>query len=228
MSLQVSGQVQKGVLPSVASGTSSQPLTQGQFGEALVSELNARYGNLALTGSVFSISTAGAGQAQVAANLFSTAIATAQPIVGLYNPLTSNKNAVILKAYIGITAYPSAATLIGGFVYSVSAGQTITQAGTQGTNHLTFKQSGSTMVGLVNQALTGAVGSLIVLRPVPADNPPILQGTVAGDTPGFQIIEEQIEGSIIVPPGGVLGMFTGLTGTTSTFAAGLTWAELPL
>jgi len=133
-----------------------------------------------------------------------------------------------LKAYIGITAYPAAATNPGGFLWQVASGQSITQAGTAPINHSTLKASGSGMIGLVNQALTGATGSLLVLRPAPADNPNAVQGTLTGDTPGYQMIEEQIEGAVVIPPGGFFGLYTGLTGTTSTFSAGLTWAELPV
>lgn len=198
-------------------------------GAGTVQDIGGRYEEAAYRNNIYSITTAGAGQAQAAANLFSTAIATFQPIVGLYNLSTSPVRLSILKAWVGISAYPTAATITGSFMWVVSGGQNaITQAGTVPVSNSTFKQQGSQAIGLVNQALTGATGSLLVLRPLAATLPGALQGTVAGDTPGYPIIEEQVEGSIIVPPAGVLAIANGITGTTSTFVAGITWEEIPL
>jgi hypothetical protein len=205
-------------------------LRGGRKGGLVSQDVGGRYEEAAYRNAVYSISTGGAGQAQAAANLFSTAIATFQPIVGVYNPSNSPVRLSVLKAWVGISAYPASATITGAFMWVVSSGQnSITQAGTVPVSNSTFKQQGSQAVGLVNQALTGATGSLLVLRPMAATLPNAAQiSTLAGDTPGFSIYEEQTEGSIIVPPAGVLGIANGITGTTSTFVAGMMWEEIPL
>ena len=226
MALQITGQAQGIVQTTSQKSGAPSSISVGWHNELLASEMLPRYTYGTLTGNQYSISSAGAGQTQVAANLFSTAIATFQPIVGVYNPLTNNKNAVITKMWVGVVGQAASATVTGGFMLVVSSGQRITQAGTVPVNHLTLKQQGSTMIGLVNQALTGATGSLLVLRPVASTNPNTTN-TAPTITP-FSVYEEQTEGAIIVPPGGVIGIANGITGTTNTFQAGMSWIELPI
>ena len=226
MAQPITGQAQGIVLASSQKSGQPAAFSAGWHNEMVATELLPRYAYLALSGLVYSISSSGGGQTQVAANLFSTAIATFQPIVGLYNPLTNNKNAVILKAWVGNSAYPASATIPGGFFWVVSSGQSITQAGTVPTSNLTLKQTGSSVIGLVNQALTGATGSLITLRPLAATLQSIAEPATAVNT-SSPVLEEQTEGAIVIPPGGVIGIANGVTGTTSTFIAGMTWAELP-
>lgn len=206
------------------------PELRGNRKGALTSQdVGGRYEEAAYRGAIYSVSTAGAGQGQVGSNLFSTAIATFQPIVGVWNPSNSPVRLSILKVWMGIVGLPSAATNPGGFMFVVASGQNaITQAGTTPISQSTFLAKGSQAVGLVNQPLTGAVGSLLVLRPVSCSNPTGVQGTITGNQPAYGLTEEQTEGAIIVPPGGVLGIANGLTGTTATFQAGITWEEIPL
>src|SRR6266550_1523764 len=75
-------------------------------GASGVQDLGGRYEEATYRGVVYSLSTAGAGQTQAGANLFSTAIASFQPIVGVYNPSNSSVRLSILKAWVGISAYP--------------------------------------------------------------------------------------------------------------------------
>ena len=199
----------------------------GRTGELIVADAHGRYTETTYRAGVYSISSAGAGQAQVAANLFSTAIATFQPIVGIYNPTPNTINVAILKAWIGIVGQAASATVPGGFMWVVASNQNITQAGTTPINNFTLQAKGSRVVGLVNQALTGATGSLSVLRPIASMNPNVTNAA----TPtilGLSIFEDQVEGSIIVPPSGFVGIANGITGTTNTFQGGITWEEIPL
>jgi hypothetical protein len=227
MGMPVTGQAQGLVLNTSQKSGQPAALSTGWHNELVCTQLLPKFASLTLSGALFSVSSAGAGQAQVGANLFSTAIATSQPIVGVFNPSGSGKNAIITKAYIGISAFPASATATGGFLWAVASNQVITQAGTVPTNHLTLKQSGSSMVGIVNQALTGATGSLIVLRPMTCAIPNVAMPATA-TSGAFQIMEEEIEGAIVVPPGGFAGIYNGITGTTATFLGGLSWTELPV
>ena len=81
-------------------------------------------------------------------------------------------------------------------------------------------------------ALTGLSTNLTLLRASAliggaASNLSTLQ-TAAGLQPTQAgISEEHIEGSIIVPPGGVLALLSSGTAVAHSALAGLVWAEVP-
>jgi hypothetical protein len=230
MSLQVSGQVSRGSLPNVSSGTAAQPLTQGQFGDVLVSEVNARYSGLTNSGIVRSASVAGAGITLAATNLFSTAIATFTPILAIYNPSTSSVRLVVLQAWVGVTADPASAGVTGGFFWVGNNNQAITNtasAGSFNTGTFISGQGNGIGISISNATLTGAVGNPFMIRPISHLGIQTAQPATATATLS-PIIMEEVAGSISVPPGAYVAMANGISNTTATVIAGMTWAELPI
>jgi hypothetical protein len=82
------------------------------------------------------------------------------------------------------------------------------------------------VIGITNAALAGAIGNATVLRPMQAL---IQSATVTSQTTGLAVFPmEAVEGAIIVPPGGYLGIATGASIATGSVLAGMTWAEIPV
>jgi hypothetical protein len=77
----------------------------------------------------------------------------------------------------------------------------------------------------MSTALTGLVGSLAILRPSPitilnAAGP----GTAITQPQGVSV--DEVDGDIIVPPGGVLALLGMLSTTTVKLSVSITWAEV--
>ena len=203
----------------------------GEFSDVLITELMARYYQNTYRGQKFVCSTAGGGVQLAATHLFSTAIATFTPILALYNPLTSPVNLVLLKAWCGLTAAPLATiTQTGGFLLVGGAGQTITNAqSATPVNTKTLKASGSQAVGITNAALAGGVGNSTLLRPLSGD---VELVTATANVSGIigPVNQEEIAGSIIIPPGGYVGIANGISNAVAghLVTAGFEWDEVPV
>lgn len=210
----------------------------GEFTDLLVSELQARFYEWNYRGNVFStgmqltsVSNATFTTADALSATLSTA-ATSTPIVGLWNPLTSTVNAVILQATMDMVMTALQATGPGGYVWVGYAGNSAITVASQAApvNRKTLVAAGSQCKGLSGLALTGlaAVGNLLgasALSGGAAYNASLL-GTAAGFMTQAANATENIDGSIIVPPGGILGLFCGTTPVAHSAAASLTWAEI--
>lgn len=200
----------------------------GEYSELLISELMGRYYEQTYRGNKYAASIGGAGITLAAVNLFSTAIATFQPIFCLYNPLTSQINLAIQHLWCGVTADPASAGVTGGFFLVGNAGQSITNAaGVTPINLKTLKQLGSQAIPILNAVLAGAVGTPILIRPLQSTVIPTANGSTA--TPLISsVLTEEVAGSIIVPPGGYVGIANGISNTTAIVVAGGDWDEIPI
>lgn len=198
-------------------------------GGACVSELNARYYENTYRGLKYVASTAGGGVQLAATHLFSTAIGTFTPILALYNPLTSKVNLVIEQIWCGLTAAPLATlTQTGSFLLVGNSGQSITNAqSATPVSAVTLKASGSQAVGVANAALAGAIGNPLVLRPLTAD---VALVTATANATGIlaPVQVEDIGGSLIVPPGGYVGIANGISNAVAghLVTAGFMWDEV--
>lgn len=197
-------------------------------GAGLIQDTAGRFEESALRGSLFSASVGGAGQTLVAVNLFSTAIATFQPIFALYNPTGNAKLFAILKAWCGVVAAPLATgAQTGAFLFLVGSQQVITNAGNvTPINHVTFKAAGSSGIAVLNAVLTGAVGNPLLLRPLNSVIN-LVTATANASQQYATLIHDETEAAILIPPGGYLAMATGISNTVDTVIAGMTWEELP-
>jgi hypothetical protein len=217
-----------------------QNLTAG-FGESsdlLVTELQARFYQQNYRGNLFaggmqltSISNATFSLATALSATLATA-ATATPIVGIWNPSTSGVNAVILQAIVESIITALQMTGPGGYGWAVFLGQVATiTTGLIPINRKSFASAGSQVKNLAGVALTGLqnIGAFLGASGLgnPALNLSTLQ-TAAGLMPSNGQPVENIDGSIIVPPGGILALFATGTPVAISCLASLLWEEVPV
>jgi len=213
----------------------------GILGDLIASELHGRFYEANFQGNLFSV---GITATSIANATFSTATglsgtlgtaATATPVIGLWNPSASNVNAAILQAMLAGFITASTVTGTGGLVWCVFTGNpNITVASQQvPLNCKTLAASGSQMKGLNTLALTGLSNVGTYLRASALQAGPQTNYSQVGTAVGFPNGNgvpsvENIDGSIIVPPGGILALFTTATPVAISVATGLTWEEVPL
>ncbi len=217
----------------------SAPEALDNFGGVYVSEAMPRFWGLANLGLVYSAGLS--ALTSIASATFSTAdllsgtlgtAATGTPIIGLWNPLANNVNAIVIQANLQLINTALQETGPGAFMWCVFTGQqAITVANQQSpVNHKTFLQSGSNMKGLCTIALTGLTTTGVFLRAAnfstPISNVSTLQ-TAAGLIPTFGQQVDQIDGQIIVPPGGILALACTSTPVAYSAVPSITWAEVP-
>jgi hypothetical protein len=203
----------------------------GEFSDLLISPLMGKYYEQNYRGLKYLASTAGGGVQLAATHLFSTAIGTFTPILALYNPLTSPVNLVIQKAWCGLTAAPLATiTQTGGFLLVGGSGQSITNAqSATPVNAKTLKASGSQAIGITNAALAGGTTNPLLLRPLSGD---VELVTATANATGIigPVNQEEIAGSIIISPGGWVGIANGISNAVAghLVTAGFEWDEIPV
>lgn len=197
---------------------------QGQMGDLIVSELHGKWYETAYRGNLFSV---GMTSTALSANTISTG-ATTTPIIGLWNPATSNVNLVLAKAKCLITVAGASAVAPGAFVWATSTGNAAITTGLNPLNRKTLAQVGSQAKGFnISTALTGLTNSLVIQGAAAFGTLIAAQGATASPIISGDGTEE-FDGSIIVPPGGVLALLNTVSTTTVSVASMLLWEEVPL
>lgn len=209
--------VQGIVGPQHVSDGSPGDFRQGRDSELVTSDAHGRYYESTLRGGIWNLATAVAGVTVAAANVFSAA--AGQPLVGIYNPVGSGKNCVVLRGRTHwLSGTPGVSGAVWGFV-PANAGVTA-QGGAGAINGGTLQVGGSIAKTFVNAALTGApAGQLLRYLGGP------FAGAIAATSVGM-ITDEETAGDIIVPPGAALGIFVGAAGTSPIVAASMSWEEV--
>jgi hypothetical protein len=195
-------------------------LRLGNYLDAIVSELHGRYFEQTLRNHGFrsmvkAVTVAATHNTPIAA-------ATATPVLGLHNPVGSNKAAIISR----ISAGSVSGTPAGG-QFVLNAIQVTTAPTTPGGNifagllSAAASPQGSVMRPFNNVALTG-------MLPVIGNELDLVGGaTAVAVAAANNPIGEDIGGSIIVPPGFVLALMAGTgAGTTWIVNAGWAWEEI--
>lgn len=205
-----------------------QGFRQGRQGDMTVSELHGRFYEQILRGNVFSI---GCGATALSANTI-TLINTATPILGVWNPSTNTVNLVMLQAalqvYINTLTTPVGS---GPFVWASSTGNSALTLGSSPFNRKTMASTGSLAKGFPGGvALTGITNNLVVFEGADFSNSTILtHGTVTAVNPMSSTGGVQnFDGSLIVPPGGLLCLLNTTSTTTCSVAGRLMWEEVPV
>lgn len=203
-------------------------LRTGRTGELIASELQGRFYENTYRNATFSTGTAGLVALAAATIALTT---SCQPIVGVWNPLNSPVNLVILQ--IGLTALLNnvTATGPGAFVLAASTGNGGLSAGLAPFNRKTLSSNGSQAKAFnpsTASLLTGLSNNLLIFEALEFASPTALATTtVAASTPtpnqGWTI---NLDGSLIVPPGGVLALLNTTSTTTTSVAARMVWAEV--
>jgi hypothetical protein len=240
VALQITGQSQPGIPTAAQKSGSPAALPTGWNGEQLQSDMLPRFSHLTQAGAVYST---GMQLTSISAATFTTAdalsgtlgtAATATPIVGIWNPPSNSINAHILTLNLQIVVTALQATGCGGFVWVVFPPNNLITVASQAVpvNRKTFQPAGSLVRGLSGLALTGLANLGQFLGAAGVNGGAMLNlstlQTAAGLLPPPSSAFEQIDGSIIVPPGGVLGLFCSDTPVAHSAAGSLTWAELPI
>jgi len=158
--------------------------------------------------------------------------ATATPIAGLWNPSGSKVNAVILQATISIYLTALQATGPGAVVWAAFSGQSASiTTGLSPVSRNTYLSSGSQCKNLAGVALTGLQNTGIFLGASPITSNLLAVSelqTAAGFLTGAGNAVENVDGSIIVPPGGIVALFGTVTPVGCSAASSLLWEEIPL
>lgn len=203
--------------PSAAANNAIVNGRSGQLGDAIVSELHGRYYETTYRGNSFllSVSTAAAVTAY-------TGSAAGTPMLALFNPVGSGRNAVINKAAVANVVAASAAGTVT-FALYFGATAAITQATVVVPWSMnTQLQSGSVMTGFRNVALTSgsAASNLIPLASY-------YWATAAGAALVNNGVVD-LEGSVIIPPGSYVALGGSAALTSATWVGSLQWEEVPV
>ena len=184
----------------------------------------AQYYDANVRGNVYTFGIS--NTALVSTNAVATGVtATSRPVIGLWNDVGTGKNLVVLNATVVATTIDDTAVAPGGFTWYKDVSETSISTGSTPVNCSTLASSGSVAKAFaMSTALTGLVGSLSILRPSPIT---ILNAAGPGTTitQPQGVSEDRIDGSIIVPPGGVLSLMNMLSTTTVDLSVSITWAE---
>lgn len=217
-----------GQYKSADGGSPAQGFRQGQQGELIFSELHGRFYEQVRNGNVYSI---GSGATALSANTISLS-ATTTPILGVWNPASSPVNLVILQCalqvYINTLTTPVGC---GPLVWASSIGNAGITLGSAPFNRKTLVAAGSQAKGFPGGvALTGLTNALVVFEGADLANTTILtHGTVTAVNPMSSTGGVQnFDGSLIVPPGGVLALLNTTSTTTCSVAGRLLWEEVLL
>jgi hypothetical protein len=196
----------------------------GQFGDTIVSELHGKWYEQAYRGNLYSV---GMTSTALSANTI-TLTATTTPIVGVWNPLASTVNLVIAKAILQTSVAGNSAVAPGAFVWATSINNGAITTGLAPLNRKTLAAAGSQAKGFTAAvALTGITNNLVIQQA--AAFGPLVAAQGATATPLFSPAStEEFDGSLIVPPGGVLALLNTTSTTTISVASMLLWEEVPI
>lgn len=215
--------------PQVVLDGTNPVLRMGKAGEAIVQELHGRFYEAAYRNGLYSIGC------QLTPLSAATILLTssAQPIVGVWNPTTSPVNLAILQAMLIDEINNVTSVAPGAFVWAASNGNAALTAGLTPFNRKTLASAGSQAKAFALSTaslLAGLTNNLVVFEPAEFNTASgLLTTTVAAATPTPSVSGVQnFDGSLIVPPGGVLALLNTVSSVTHSVAARLLWEEVPV
>ena len=188
-------------------------ISLGEFGDQLVSELQARYYEQTYRGNVFTV--------QYTAAALAAPSATVAGNFAFYNPLTSGKNVVLLDATVALAS----------FTASINPVIVDLQPWTYLPTSQTALTPVNTFIGGTSKAAAQAIpltaGTLVgaSLTPIKVLGAFYLD-LAAGDSVGS--FTYNFDGRIILAPGAGFSFCAIATVPTHTVAIDLTWMELPV
>lgn len=201
----------------------------GQLGDVIVSELHGRYYETNYRGAAYF-----GGHAAVAALSANTITltATTTPILGVWNPTSNTNNLVILQANLNCFASNlTSGAGPGAFVWALSLNNGAISTGSNPYNAKTLLQSGSNAKFFAGStALTGLSNNLVIVAGANLPCPTGLTYTTLASTallPSY-VGREDFDGSLIVPPGGVLALLNTTSSTVFSAVGKLAWEEVPV
>jgi hypothetical protein len=227
MALPIAGQVG----PQTLQDGASQGVRQGKSAEVIVSELHGRFFEQNYRGAVFS---GGMTLTAISNATFTTGTlgATCTPIIGVWNPATSPVNIVVLQAILGITLTALQNTGGGPFVWATSTGNAALTLGSIPVNRRSMIQQGSFAKDMCGIALTGLTTTLLVRGAAELGGGNLYNIASLSTAAGFQTTQnptvQNIDGSWIIPPGGILALLATTTPVAHSAASTVIWEEVPV
>jgi len=216
--------------PSVLADGADEILRLGKGGEQIVQELHGRFYEQTYRGAMFSGGMT--ALTSIAAATFTTGTlgATGTPIIGVWNPTTSGVNLVILQATLGLTMTALNVTGPGPFAWCSATGQAGITTGRNPVNRATLAASGSKAVDVAGVALSGLSGSQSIrwgsaLFGGSASSAAFTATAAAMQTQQLASVEN-LDGSVIVPPGGVLSLLSTTQAVAHSAVSSLLWEEV--
>jgi hypothetical protein len=214
-------------------GTSGtfKPFTSSLSGSQRVNDAHGRFLDAALGSRLFS---GGAGLTSIANATFTIATlgATATPVIGLWNPLSSPVNAAILQATLATIMTALQATGPGGYQWAVSVGNGALTLGSFGFSRKTLVQSGGYCKNMSGVALTGLTNNLVAMQGSGLGGGSSYNLALLATAAGFQTQQvtsiENLDGGIIIPPGGVIALLATTTPVAHSVVPSILWEELPI
>ncbi len=201
-------------------------------GAQVVTDAHGKYFEAASRGVLF---TGGMGTVTSISNAtftVATTGATATPIVGLWNPVNSGKNMILVQAILGVSQTALQATGPGAFVWMFGLGQNALTLGVNPTSALTLQANGSVGKVFGGTALTGLVGAIAPLRGAAVGGGSAIGAaflaTQVGGQPSWQAQVENFDGGLILPPGGLLSLQCTITPVGHSAVSGLIWEEMSI
>ena len=182
----------------------------GPTAEVITNDMYGKYYEATRLGLVFTASQAIAGVALLTAT--STTVNFA-----FFNPPASGKRAILIKTTFG---YVSTTMTAGSIVYAVNSSPVNTVTGTALTINNNLQFGPASGMQAFSTATVGAASTL--LRPSKYST--VVMAATATNAP-WQF-DEDLDGSIVVPPGGALAV-GGNIALGVILCIALTWIEIP-
>lgn len=217
--------------PRVVADGSENKARADRTAALVTTDAHGRFQEACLRGNLFS---GGMTLTSISAATFTTATlgATATPIVGVWNPTNSGKNLVILQAKLQGIVTALQVTGGGAFMWATSFGNGAISTGNAPLNLGTLQAVGSVAKDMSGVALTALTNNLVVRHASGLQGGPILNAstlqTAAGLIPAAIPSVDPVDGSIVVPPGGVLALLCTTTPVAISAASALMWEEVAI
>lgn len=195
----------------------------GRQNDFIVSCLKGRYSEQALRGNLF-VASLPATTTGVAAGNITGAAAAAVTNFAVWNPVNSGKMLALLKMWIGvISGTPPGGPLLHNLASQVPTIATLLTNGTlqNALPNAPVATVAKAIAVSAGSALTGG-GALTAVRPSSLD----FSASAFAAAAGYQALEE-IDGSIIIPPGYMWVPCWAAAGTSLLNAYGAMWEEIP-
>lgn len=190
-----------------------------EIAATLVNQISGSYYDACYNGRLFSQDSD--QQTITSAFVTKSALGTVKLINGIYNPVGNTKLAVLRRVSWGsISGTPG-----GPLMYNFYTGITVNSAatGTIRPRYLTAAV-GSTMLACTNVVITTIGAATNALLELGCAGGP---GAIALGAGNNSIVDE-LNGSVIVPPGCIFGLTATATGTTHIVQSEMVWEEVPI
>ncbi len=213
-------------------GTGSpSPFTADITGAQRITDAHGRFQEAALRGTLFS---GGMNLTSINGAPFTTGTLTSSctPIIGLWNPVNSGKNLVVLQVRVQLIA--TAVTTFtgpGSLVWATSTGQSAISTGIVPLSRLSLTASGSVAKVFANTLLTGLSGSLVVQEAsglVSFSNNFSNALTAVSQATAAPSSIDNIDGAIILAPGAIIALLGSTTPVSVSAASSILWEEVPV